>query len=191
MGKLILVLGGARSGKSRFAQSYATELCGQAGDRVLFIATATAEDDEMRARIEKHQHDRPAGWTTLETSRNIGEAIEEHATGHAVILLDCLTLLISSYLIEQEDSVDPAALQVQIQDEIKGLTEAASRTDAHVIIVSNEVGMGLVPVYWMGREFRDLTGMAHQLLASAAEEVYFLVAGIPTKIKPTGEKSPV
>jgi adenosylcobinamide kinase/adenosylcobinamide-phosphate guanylyltransferase len=191
MGRLILVLGGARSGKSGFARAYAKKLSGGDGARVLFIATATAGDDEMRARIEKHKLDRPAGWTTLEVPKQVGEAIAKHASEYAVVLVDCLTLLINNYLAAEEEQSGSELTRGEIVMEIEAVLEAVGASDANVIIVSNEVGMGLVPVYRMGRDFRDLTGMAHQKIAAAAEEVYLLVAGIPHRIKPTNDESPI
>jgi len=184
MGRLILVLGGARSGKSAFAQRLARE---RGGDRVLFVATAAPGDEEMRQRIEKHQRERPAGWRTLEVQRDVGSAIREHAGDAAAIVVDCLTVLVSNLLAEVED---PFATEVEaeVTAEVEGLTACATQLPGPLIVVSNEVGLGLVPPYPLGRAYRDLLGQANQILARQADEVYLMVAGIPVKIKGEGRE---
>lgn len=179
MGQLTLVLGGARSGKSAFAERMAQEL---GGDQVLYVATAEAGDEEMRRRIEKHRRGRPAAWRTLEVQRDVGPAILEHAAGAQVVLLDCLTLLISNRLTEADEPFAPG-IEDQVAAEIDGLTACAAQLTGHLVVVSNEVGMGLVPPYPLGRAYRDLLGWANQALAQHADKVYLLVAGIPQRIK--------
>jgi len=178
-GRLTLILGGARSGKSTFAQELAQER-GE-GD-VLFVATAEAGDEEMRRRIEVHRRERPDSWRTLEAQRNVGRAILERAGEAGVILVDCLTLLISNLLMDVED---PFAAQVEarVMAEVQELVACVECLSGHLIVVSNEVGMGLVPTYPLGRAYRDLLGAANRALARQADEVYVLVAGIPTLIK--------
>lgn len=179
MGRLILVLGGARSGKSTFARRLAQE---RGGDEVLFIATAEAGDEEMQRRIEKHRLERPTGWRTLEVGQHLGPAILAHAGDVKVVLVDCLTLLVSNLLLDAEDPFAPE-VEAKVVAEVKGLANSAHRLAGHLIVISNEVGMGLVPPYPLGRAYRDLLGEANQLLAQQADEVYLLVAGIPLRIK--------
>jgi alpha-ribazole phosphatase len=178
-GQLILILGGARSGKSAFAQQLAREL---GGDQVLFMATAEAGDEEMQQRIEKHRHERPAGWRTLEVQRDVGQAILDHDDGSRVILVDCLSLLVANLLLDVPDPFS-AGLEAQVVAEVEGLVSCAKRLDGHLIVVSNEVGLGLVPPYPVGRAYRDLLGRANQVLARNADQVYMLLAGIPVPIK--------
>jgi adenosylcobinamide kinase/adenosylcobinamide-phosphate guanylyltransferase len=183
MARLILVLGGARSGKSTFAQQLALKLGGR---QVLYVATAQAGDEEMRQRIERHRQERPPGWRTLEAPRDVGQAILEHLGETSVILVDCLTMLISNLLT---DVGDPFATEVeaQVMSKIQDLANCAERVPGALIVVSNEVGLGLVPPYPLGRAYRNLLGRANQYLAHQADEVYLLVAGIPMAIK--GENS--
>ena len=183
MGRLILVLGGARSGKSTFAQQLAQEL---GGESVLFVATAEPGDQEMRRRIEKHRRERPSGWRTLEVPRDVGSAIRKHAGDARVVLVDCLTVLVSNLLTDASDPFAPE-VEAQVVAEAEGLIICATGLSGHLIVVSNEVGLGLVPPNPLGRAYRDLLGRANQLLARSAAEVHFLVAGIPMKIKTGGD----
>jgi adenosylcobinamide kinase / adenosylcobinamide-phosphate guanylyltransferase len=179
MGELILVLGGARSGKSTFAQNLAQQIGGQS---VLFVATAEARDDEMRARIKKHKQERPAGWQTLEAPRHVAEAISAQEGGHAVLLVDCMTVLASNRLLEYEDAFAPE-VEAAVMGEVDALIASARHLPGAVIVVSNEVGMALVPPYLLGRAYRDLLGKANQTLAAAADRVWLLVAGLPLDLK--------
>src|SRR6266705_3102109 len=140
MGRLLLVLGGARSGKSAYAQRLAREL---GGDDVLFVATAEAWDEDMAQRIARHQQERPAVWRTLETPRQVGQAIALHRHGTAVVLVDCLTLLVSNTLLHCDASPDPAAAEAAVQEEVTTLAQTCQASPATCIIVSNEVGLGL------------------------------------------------
>ena len=180
-GDLILILGGARSGKSRHAEALAARL----GERVLYVATAEAGDEEMRARIAAHRARRPPEWETLEAPLGVGAALLAHPTAaHAdVILLDCLTLLVSNILLAGgEEEPDAEAVWPRVQAEVEGLLAAHRRLPGHLLIVSNEVGMGLVPPYPLGRTYRDCLGQANQVLARAAERVILMIAGIPMKV---------
>jgi adenosylcobinamide kinase / adenosylcobinamide-phosphate guanylyltransferase len=172
---LTFVIGGARSGKSRFAQSLAT-----AAARVAIIVTAREEDAEMSARIAAHRMHRPPGWLTVEAPLEIASAAACHASGHDVLVLDCLTLWLSNFCFEHraetEECVRAAALS-----EVRRLIAASPPT--HLVVVSNEVGYGLVPETPVGRFFRDLQGWVNQDVAAAAEWVYHVVAGIPVPIK--------
>jgi adenosylcobinamide kinase/adenosylcobinamide-phosphate guanylyltransferase len=180
MGRLTLILGGARSGKSTHAQ----RLAKAHGGKVVFIATAEALDDEMRQRIAAHQADRPADWQTLEIPYNVGQAFTRLSPPADVVLLDCMTLLVSNLLLVENDIDQPDAVLAEnrLDVELRGLLEAIHDGRADWIIVSNEVGQGLVPAYPSGRVYRDLLGHANQRLAAEAGEVYWMVAGIPVPI---------
>ena len=181
MAGLILILGGARSGKSSYAEKLAAEM----GRRVLYIATAEARDEEMAARIEIHRQTRPEHWRTLEASSDVGRALlalDEHPQ---VLLLDCLTLLVSNILLAQEAEPE-AVIEAAVQKEVEALIAAQSDLDIPLIIVSNEVGLGLVPPYPLGRVYRDILGRANQHLAAEASKVIFMVAGLPMTVKEEG-----
>lgn len=191
MGKLTLVLGGARSGKSSYAEQLVRE---SGGDQVLYVATARAGDDEMRERVRKHQQSRPAAWRTLEAPENIGSAVMASAGDAKAILIDCLTVLVANYLLAVagpeddpfgEPSADPfqVAIEERVKAEVESIAACARQLTADVVVVSNEVGMGVVPPYDLGRAYRDLLGRANQIMARHADEVYLLVAGIPMRIK--------
>lgn len=179
--RLIFLLGGARSGKSTYAENWAREH----GGRVLYVATAQAYDDEMRTRIAKHRADRPANWDTLEAPLKAGEAIQMAEDGHDTVLIDCLTMLTANALLQlPEDSVIQAEADAAVMAEIDGLLAAYEQSNATWLIVSNEVGMGVVPPSKYGRLYRDALGRANQRIAgSAADEVLLLVAGLPWKLK--------
>ena len=179
MGKLTFILGGTRSGKS----SYAQKLAEKSGKLVTFIATAQAFDDEMSARIKKHQSDRPQNWQTLEIQTDIASHLKEIKS--EIVILDCITLLASNLMMQfvQNDIVVEEKFMKTMQDEIKNLIFAMRESKREWIIVSNEVGLGLVPPYQMGRVYRDGIGWANQRLAKEADEVLFMVAGIPMKVK--------
>jgi len=189
MGKLTFILGGARSGKSSYAQRLAEKHAG----RVAFIATATPGDDEMAERILQHQKERPPGWGTLEIPFGVATALASAPTGGAgaanpmqadIILLDCLTLLVSNLLFQgSQDEVDEGTAAARVETEISGLLGFIRGSRADWIIVSNEVGLGLVPPYPLGRIYRDLLGRANQELAASADEVVWMVAGIPVPIQ--------
>lgn len=178
---LSLVIGGARSGKSRFAQS----LCSQSA-RVVYLATSRAEDAEMAERIRRHRADRPAHWITIEEPLAIAEAIERGASGCDALLLDCLTLWLSNYCWEHRETPH-ADLETAVRGEMARIAAAAAAS--HVVVVTNEVGCGLVPESPVGRLFRDLQGFLNQQVACAADWVYHLVAGIPVTIKQPGGRT--
>jgi len=183
MAHLTLILGGARSGKSTYAETLAREL-GQ--DDVLYVATAQALDAEMADRIARHRAQRPASWSTLEAPLHPGRALLARRPRTSVILLDCLTLLVSNILLahaEEAFSVQQAAVDAQIEE----LLAAVRELEAHVIIVSNEVGMGLVPDNALGRAYRDLLGRTNQRVAAVADRVLFMVAGLPLVVKDGGD----
>jgi adenosylcobinamide kinase/adenosylcobinamide-phosphate guanylyltransferase len=168
--RTILVLGGARSGKSRHAQSLAKRM----GQRRLFIATAQAFDDEMRDRIARHRADRDDSWQTVEAPHDLPGVIRQHGHGDHVLLVDCLTLWLSNLLLADAD-LDAAG---------HALIDVLADASAPVILVGNEVGFGIVPDNALARRFRDAAGRLHQHLAAACHAVDLVVAGIPLRIKP-------
>jgi len=182
--KSILIIGGARSGKSRFAQELALKL----GEPVLFVATAEAGDEEMKRRIEEHKQERPAEWSTLEVTTHIGSHIRQKMGGAKVVVVDCITLLVnnifSQYSDQSGEQIDAHLVEEKLIGEISELVECINQVDASFIIVTNEVGLGLVPANRIGRLYRDLLGRANQILAKRADEVYLMVAGLPMLIEP-------
>lgn len=183
MGKqLTLILGGARSGKS----SYAEQLAAQRGRRVTYVATAQAWDEEMALRIRNHQAQRAVDWTTIEAPTQVGErlALAEAAAGDwDVVLVDCLTLLASNVILALPEPVEIPAAEAALRAEIDALLAAYAASSASWIVVSNEVGLGIVPAYPLGRVYRDALGRANQQLAATADEVLFMVAGLPMRVK--------
>ncbi|MCO8121055.1 bifunctional adenosylcobinamide kinase/adenosylcobinamide-phosphate guanylyltransferase [Stieleria sp. TO1_6] len=180
VGALTLVLGGVRSGKSRFAQDLAAKL---AGDDVLFVATAESHDGEMQHRIEHHQRSRPSTWKTLEqpleTAIAIAQWINESKHEPGVVIIDCLTLLVSNLLCRPEsESLSMDVLESQVLEESDALIHLANCFETDVVIVSGEVGSGVVPEHPLGRRFRDLLGLANQRLAASADATYWMVAGL-------------
>lgn len=184
----IFILGGARSGKSRFAQ----KLAAQMSERVLFVATGAALDEEMRLRIEEHRKNRPQNWRTVEVTADVGRKLSEEIGDAQVVVLDCLTLLISNIIGEclgsAPDEVDDVLVETEVSAEIQSIIECFDDHPASFIIVSNEVGMGLVPTNRLGRLYRDLLGRANQLFAERAARVYFMLSGLPISLK-TGPES--
>lgn len=176
---LSLILGGARSGKSSYAQTFAEAT----GKSVTFIATAQALDEEMSARIQKHRAGRPVSWETLEIPLEIAAHVQQVKSD--VVILDCITLLVNNLLMQfvKDDLVDEAPFMQAVQKEINELLAKISEQKQTWMIISNEVGLGLVPPYQMGRVYRDGLGWANQRLAREADKVIFMVAGIPTVIK--------
>jgi adenosylcobinamide kinase / adenosylcobinamide-phosphate guanylyltransferase len=180
--RLIFLLGGARSGKSRYAENWAAEH----GQRVLFAATAQAFDDEMRERIARHRAERPAHWHTVEAPLNIGEAIVQafDQQTYDTVVLDCITLLASNALLTLDEHVTQDEANSVIMAEVDGLLRAYEQVGGTWLVISNEVGMGIVPPTRLGRLYRDALGRANQEIAQAADEVLLLVAGLPWVMKP-------
>ena len=179
----ILITGGARSGKSAFAQELALKL----GEPVLFVATATAGDQEMAERIEQHQRERPTGWSTFEATTHIGGQIPGRIGNARVVIVDCITLLVGNIFGQYEpqgERIDTRQVEQDVSAEIDELMECMKRVDARFIIVTNEVGTGLVPPSRVARLYRDLLGKANQVLAEISDEVYLMAAGLPVRIKP-------
>lgn len=180
--RIIFLLGGARSGKSTYAENWAREN----GGTVLFVATAQAFDDDMRERIRRHRADRPPNWRTIEAPTAAGDAIRAALAEApaATVLVDCITLLTANALLALGDE-DPtaAASDRATLAEIDALLAAAAASPGTWLLVSNEVGMGVVPPYVLGRVYRDSLGRANQRIAAAADEVLLLVAGLPWRLK--------
>ena len=179
-GDRVLILGGARAGKSDFAIHLAAQMEMSGPGSVCFIATAEALDDEMRQRIARHRSERSPQWITIEEPIHLDAAVRR-AAGTSVIVVDCITLLTSNWMLRtdrQSGMIEELSAAV---DNALALAAASSQT---LIFVSNEVGLGLVPDTPLGREFRDTLGRINQRLAHAADTVYFLVAGLPIRIKP-------
>jgi adenosylcobinamide kinase/adenosylcobinamide-phosphate guanylyltransferase len=174
---ITLILGGARSGKSSFVEQIARD----AGKSVLFIATATAGDSEMAERISNHKASRPSGWQTLELSYSLGKNIK--APVAEIVIVDCITLLISNILVCLPENTPIEVVMNKIHVEIDELIAAQAMLGGQWFLISNEVGLGVVPSYPLGRVYRDALGFANQALARAAKRVILMVAGIPTVIK--------
>ncbi len=166
---ITLVLGGARSGKSNFAESLARKT----SFKRFYLATSQAFDHEMEDRIAKHQTSRGGDWQTIEEPLDIVHILEKEAASDRVILVDCLTLWISNLMMAEKDLEKAFSLLCQGLETLKG----------PVIFVSNEVGQGIVPDNKMARDFRDHAGQLHQRIAAAANNVYFITAGLPQKLK--------
>jgi adenosylcobinamide kinase/adenosylcobinamide-phosphate guanylyltransferase len=170
-GRIVFILGGAKSGKTGFALKKASLLSGKKA----YIATAQALDAEMAERIERHRAERGASWDTYEEPLKISGVIKEIDGGYSAIVIDCLTLWISNLLHAGAKIPSESEALVSALKEMKGRTET--------YIVSNEVGWGIVPLNELAREFRDHAGAINQYMAEAADEVYLVTAGIPLKIK--------
>lgn len=170
MGRLIFVTGGARSGKSRFAE----ERAAHSGEPVTYLATAQAFDDEMRDRILRHRADRPAHWVTVEEPVHVVEALRQAES--PVVLLDCLSLWVNNLMLwEWADD--------QILGAADDLVDAAKARTGLSIFVTNEVGLGIVPDNALARRYRDLLGWVNQRAAAASAEAYLLVSGLPLHLK--------
>jgi adenosylcobinamide kinase/adenosylcobinamide-phosphate guanylyltransferase len=169
MGEIIFILGGARSGKSSFAVDIAKRLKGE----VAYIATSDPIDDEMKERIKKHKDSRPKGWKTVEAPYNLLDLI---SLVDGNIIIDCITVFLSNLIIRGNKEED-------ILKDISRLISNLKRRNGISIIVSNEIGMSIVPDNYLSRLFRDIAGAANRMIAKEADTVYFMIAGIPIKIK--------
>lgn len=170
MTRHVLVLGGARSGKTAFAESLAL----RSGSRPAYLATAEVLDGEMRDRVASHQAGRQERFATIEEPLALSRTLVKAAASHDVILVDCLTLWITNMLIGGQN----------VAEQVEGLGRTLGQiTETRIILVSNEVGLGIVPDNAMARTFRDLAGSAHQRLAEICDDVYFVIAGLPMTLK--------
>lgn len=187
MGRLIYITGGARSGKSSFAESKVLKF----KEEKIYLATSIPFDNEMKDRIKKHQYQREnLNWKTIEGYKNIVSLLDSYKEKEVVILLDCLTNLVSNNMIlEKEidwDKILPEEadkIEKEIEKEIKSIIEFVKKNKVSMVVVTNEIGMGLVPPYPLGRYFRDICGRMNQLMAKEADEAYFIVSGLEVKIK--------
>jgi len=171
--KKSLILGGARSGKSRYAENLAVK----SNKKLLYIATASVQDDEMLARVEQHKKDRKSQqWITIEEPLSLAQALQENATTDTIILVDCLTMWLNNLLANNN--------KLRLQTELKSLLTCLESLPCEVIFVSNEVGMGIVPMGELTRQFVDESGRLHQQLAQIVDIVVIMVAGLPLFIKP-------
>lgn len=172
--KITLVIGGCRSGKSRHALRLANAF---PGDRKVFIATSVPSDAEMEDRVVKHQQERGKAWDTAEVPTEIANTINERSGSSDVILVDCLTLWTSNLMF---NGFDQPGIELRLQD----LAASLERANCPVILVSNEVGAGIVPENALARKFRDIAGFVNQGIAAVADRVTWMVAGLPVNIKP-------
>ncbi|MBP7733018.1 MAG: bifunctional adenosylcobinamide kinase/adenosylcobinamide-phosphate guanylyltransferase [Caldisericia bacterium] len=179
MKKMWFVLGGARSGKSTFALNLAKKNAG----KVLFVATATPSDEFMEERIRRHRQERPVDWTTLEVTRDVGKAIKSLPQKYDVIIIDCLTVLAGSRIIELPENVGETQAWEALRPEVEGIIDAWENLESTFIIVGNEVGLGVVPATNIGCTYRDALGRANCELARNATDVVVMVAGLPMILK--------
>ena len=182
---IILVTGGARSGKSSFAERYVATH----GHAIAYIATAQIFDDEMRYRVALHQKRRPATWQTYEAPFHAEDAIRAAAETHDMILFDCLTVYLSNLVcsLPEAEWQDEATLYARAQAAIAALVHAVQESGATCVFVTNEVGAGIVPENQLARLYRDVAGLANQQVAAVADAVYLTVSGIPVDIKKLSE----
>lgn len=173
MNKIIFIIGGCRSGKSTYALQTAEKI---AAERKIYIATCMPQDDEMKQRVAKHQTARSKSWTTVEEPLKLPEAIHQNSRRADVILIDCLTLWVNNLLMETDD-------QKQIEETISQLIDVLDRATGRIVIVSNEVGTGIVPENRLARQYRDIIGLVNQAVAKTAGKVIWMVAGIPVTVK--------
>jgi adenosylcobinamide kinase/adenosylcobinamide-phosphate guanylyltransferase len=185
LGKITFITGGARSGKSRFAEELLKNQ-----DSVVYLATSEAFDEEMKDRIAKHKSMRNPAWSTVEAYKDLDVVLEKAIQNKKSILIDCLTIMVSNLLVLGNtidwDTVGITTvnnIEKGVQTEINKLLGFARGFDGETIIVSNELGMGVVPPAPLGRYYRDIAGRVNQIVADAADSVYFVVSGIPLKIK--------
>jgi adenosylcobinamide kinase/adenosylcobinamide-phosphate guanylyltransferase len=183
LSRFTLITGGARCGKSRFAEL----LAAHTKRPVVYIATAQIGDEEMALRVKKHQQQRPSTWRLIEEPRNIRDTLLQLKDEDVIILLDCVTLWLTNLLLADGD-LSNNERETQILDVVKEVAQLAQKIKPQVIFVSNEVGQGIVPEYPLARAYRDLAGRSNQILAHSADDVYLVVAGFPMEIKHSGEK---
>jgi adenosylcobinamide kinase/adenosylcobinamide-phosphate guanylyltransferase len=173
LNKIIFIIGGCRSGKSTYAMRTAEKV---PAEQKIFIATCVPQDDEMKQRVARHQRERSQNWVTVEAPLDLPEAILQNNRKGDVILVDCLTLWVSNLLIEIGD-------ENKIEDTISQLIKALEKATCPIVLVSNEVGTGIVPENKLARQYRDIIGLVNQAVAKTASKVIWMVAGIPVTVK--------
>lgn len=186
MGKIIYITGGARSGKSSFAEKKVYE----SEKEKIYIATAISFDEEMKERVRLHKIQRGEDWITIEGYKNISNILSEYKNLNKIILLDCLTNMVTNNMIMDRDvdwdKITQESLrdiESEIKNEVQDLIDFIKDSSLDMIVVSNEVGMGLVPPYALGRYFRDIGGRMNQLVAKESDEAYLVVSGLELKLK--------
>lgn len=166
-----LILGGMKSGKSRLAE----QLAQNSDKKVIYVATSTANDEEMQARVKKHKQYRPKEWLTIEEPIKLADTLKTHAQEQNCILVDCLTLWLTNLLTSENE--------VQLEKEINALLDALPALPGDIIFVSNETGLGIIPLGELTRQFCDQAGLLHQHIAQQCDRVIFTVAGLPHVLK--------
>lgn len=185
MSKVILVTGGARSGKSNFAE----KLCKEQNNNTAYIATSIPFDDEMKDRVRKHKESRPKNWKTYEIYKDIYTIIDDISKEHKTVILDCVTLLVNNLIFTYEIDIDNSTqneideLEKYIKEQVEKLIIEIQKTDLYFVIVTNELGLGGVSINKLTRVYTDIVGRVNQQIASQSDEVYFVISGIPMKIK--------
>ncbi len=187
---ITFVIGGARSGKSTFAEKKVKEY----SDKVLYLATSVITDQAMADRVKKHQEQRPKVWHTLEMYSNFMDLPRHDEFNNCeAIILDCITTLIGNYMFDSKIDFDSCNVEVvnqlerKITEEILSLLNVCNQHDKKLVIVSNETGLGVVPPYYMGNYFRDISGRINREISERADFMYFIFSGIPIKLKHRGE----
>ncbi len=189
MAAMTLVLGGTKSGKSSYAQARAESVqqktleTKQGASQVLYIATARILDDEMADRVQKHIADRPKHWKTWEKSSDLSDGIVQEAEGCCVVILDCLTMLATNIILDQDEGISRDAVQQAVLDEVEQILHISKNIGAEIFIISNLVEPGLVSPNKLGRLFQDISGICHQRIAAQADHVVLMTAGIPQQLK--------
>lgn len=189
MSELIFITGGARSGKSSFAEL----LAAYPRLPVVYVATAQVYDQEMALRVQKHREQRPAEWDLVEEPLELASVLERYRQKNIVLLVDCITLWLTNLLLSdyqeglEDDSQALAAREKQILEQVRAVAHLARDIAPQVILVSNEVGDGIVPDNPLSRAYRDLAGRANQILARAADKAYAVIAGYPVDLKASGQ----
>lgn len=185
MNKVILVTGGARSGKSNFAE----KLCIDRNNSTAYIATSIPFDDEMKDRVSKHKESRPQNWETYEIYKDIYSIVKDLSKNHDTVIIDCVTLLVNNLMFTYDINIDEADqeqinnLESYIKDQVDKLISEVKKTNLYFVAVTNELGMAVVPANKLSRIYTDIVGRINQLIASQSDEVYLVVSGIPMKIK--------
>lgn len=185
MSKVILVTGGARSGKSNFAE----KLCKERNNNTAYIATSIPFDDEMKDRVRKHKESRPQNWKTYEIYKDIYTIIDDISKEHKTVILDCITLLVNNLIFMHEIDIDNSTqyeideLEKYIKEQVEKLLIEIKKTNLYFVIVTNELGLGGVSINKLTRVYTDIVGRINQQIAAQSDEVYFVISGIPMKIK--------
>ena len=185
MSKIVLVTGGARSGKSSFAE----KLCIDRNNSTAYIATSVPFDGEMKYRVKKHQKSRPHDWKTYEIYKDVYSIIKNISKNHKTVILDCITLLVNNLMFTYDIDLENATseeinnMEEYIKEQIIMLFNEVKNTDLYFVNVTNELGMGIVPNNKLSRVYADIVGRINQYISSISDEVYFVVSGIPMKIK--------